>query len=84
MILKKTLYIFLPILILFSSCKEDKGIKRDLPPLGTSSINLKYATGFSVTDNRDYKILTIESDGATEEGVKATLQKVGFKAEAVD
>ena len=35
------------------------------------------------TSNPD-KILTIESDGATEEDVKATLQKVGFKAEAVD
>lgn len=34
------------------------------------------------TTNPD-KILTIESDGATEEDVKATLQKVGFKAEAV-
>ncbi|MCM4166614.1 hypothetical protein KCTC52924_03554 [Arenibacter antarcticus] len=30
------------------------------------------------------KILTIKSDGATEEDVKATLQKLGFKAEAVD
>ncbi|PRX56108.1 heavy-metal-associated domain-containing protein [Flagellimonas meridianipacifica] len=30
------------------------------------------------------KILTIKSDGASEEDVKATLQKVGFNAEAVD
>ena len=30
------------------------------------------------------EILTIESDGATEEEVKATLQKEGFKAESVD
>lgn len=29
------------------------------------------------------KILTIKSDGATEEEIKTTLQKVGFKAEAV-
>ena len=35
------------------------------------------------TANAD-KILTIESNGATEEDVKATLQKVGFKAESVD
>jgi copper chaperone len=35
------------------------------------------------TANAD-KILTIESDGASEEDVKSTLQKVGFKAEAVD
>ena len=30
------------------------------------------------------KILTIKSDGASEEDVKATLHKVGFNAEAVD
>ena len=35
------------------------------------------------TSNPD-KILTIESDGATEEDVKTVLQKVGFKAEPVD
>ncbi|AFL82606.1 copper chaperone [Aequorivita sublithincola DSM 14238] len=35
------------------------------------------------TANPD-KILTIESDGASEEDIKATLQKVGFKAETVD
>jgi copper chaperone len=35
------------------------------------------------TTNSD-KILTIESDGATEEDVKATLQKIGFKAEAIN
>tara|TARA_R110000868_G_scaffold67368_2_gene200107 strand:- start:2646 stop:2858 length:213 start_codon:yes stop_codon:yes gene_type:complete len=35
------------------------------------------------TANAD-KILTIESDGATEEDVKTTLQKVGFKAETIN
>ncbi|MDF0716581.1 heavy-metal-associated domain-containing protein [Muricauda sp. 334s03] len=35
------------------------------------------------TTNAD-KILTIESDGASEEDVKATLQKVGFKAESIE
>ncbi|QHI36555.1 hypothetical protein IMCC3317_19180 [Kordia antarctica] len=35
------------------------------------------------TTNPD-KILTIEGDGASEEDVKATLQKIGFKAESVD
>ena len=34
------------------------------------------------TTNPD-KILTIKSDGASEEAVKATLQKVVFKAESV-
>tara|TARA_R110000765_G_scaffold9911_2_gene30822 strand:+ start:12121 stop:12339 length:219 start_codon:yes stop_codon:yes gene_type:complete len=35
------------------------------------------------TDNPD-KILTVESNGASEEDVKATLQKIGFKAESVN
>jgi copper chaperone len=35
------------------------------------------------TTNPD-KILTIESEGATEEDVIATLQKIGFKAESVN
>ena len=35
------------------------------------------------TANPD-KILTIESDGASEEDLKSTLQKIGFKAEVVD
>ncbi|WP_025663192.1 heavy-metal-associated domain-containing protein [Aquimarina megaterium] len=35
------------------------------------------------TNNLD-KILTVESESATEEEVKATLQKVGFKAESID
>jgi copper chaperone len=35
------------------------------------------------TANPD-KILTIKSDGATEEDVKATLQKVGFKANLIN
>ena len=35
------------------------------------------------TANPD-KILIIESNGATEEDVKTTLQKIGFKAESVD
>ncbi len=34
------------------------------------------------TNNAD-KILTIESNGATEDEVKATLQKIGFKAESI-
>ena len=35
------------------------------------------------TANPD-KILTIESDGASEEDLKSTLQKIGFKAELVN
>lgn len=35
------------------------------------------------TDNPD-RILTVESNGASEEDVKATLQKIGFKAASVN
>ena len=35
------------------------------------------------TTNPD-KILTVESNGASEEDVKATLQKIGFTAESVN
>ncbi|HDZ13676.1 hypothetical protein LCGC14_0529500 [marine sediment metagenome] len=35
------------------------------------------------TANPD-KILTVESNGATEEDVKTTLQKIGFTAESVN
>lgn len=35
------------------------------------------------TANPD-KILTIESDGVTEEDIKALLQKIGFKVELLD
>ena len=35
------------------------------------------------TTNPD-KILTVESNGASEEDVKTTLQKIGFKAESVN
>lgn len=35
------------------------------------------------TNNAD-KILTIESNGATEDEIKATLEKIGFKAESVN
>ena len=39
---------------------------------------------WEVDTNNPDKILTVEADSATEEEVKATLQKVGFKAETVD
>lgn len=35
------------------------------------------------TTNPD-KILTVESNGASEEDVKTTLLKIGFKAESID
>tara|TARA_R110002072_G_scaffold241151_2_gene399935 strand:- start:781 stop:993 length:213 start_codon:yes stop_codon:yes gene_type:complete len=39
---------------------------------------------WEVDTNNPDKILTIESNGATEDEVKTTLQKVGFKAESID
>ena len=61
MILKKALYIFLPILFFLSSCKEDKGIERQLPPLAEDGMQLKYAQGFEVEHHTDYKVLTIKN-----------------------
>ncbi|WP_339667001.1 heavy-metal-associated domain-containing protein [Maribacter arcticus] len=46
--------------------------------------NQKGVESWEVDTANPDKILTIESDGATEEDVQATLQKVGFKAEFVD
>ncbi|SFN39712.1 copper chaperone [Bizionia echini] len=39
---------------------------------------------WEVDTNNPDKILTVETDSATEEEVKVTLQKVGFKAESID
>ena len=39
---------------------------------------------WEVDTNNPDKILTVETNSATEEEVKATLQKVGFKAESID
>ncbi|PVW13719.1 heavy-metal-associated domain-containing protein [Marixanthomonas spongiae] len=38
---------------------------------------------WEVDTNNPDKILTVEADSATEEEVRATLQKVGFKAEKI-
>tara|TARA_R110002073_G_scaffold293194_2_gene458763 strand:+ start:40228 stop:40440 length:213 start_codon:yes stop_codon:yes gene_type:complete len=39
---------------------------------------------WEVDTNNPDKILTIQSNGATEDEVRTTLQKVGFKAESLD
>lgn len=39
---------------------------------------------WEVDTNNPDKILTIKSNGATEDELKTTLQKVGFKAESID
>ena len=39
---------------------------------------------WEVDTNNPDKILTVESESTTEEEVKATLQKVGFKAEKIE
>ncbi len=39
---------------------------------------------WEVDTNNPDKILTIESNGASEDDVKSTLQKIGFKAESVN
>jgi len=39
---------------------------------------------WNVDTNDPDKILTVESNGATEEDVETTLQKIGFKAEKIE
>ena len=48
------------IVILLFSCKEDKGLTRQLPPVERQN-HLKYAEGFSITETETSKILTITS-----------------------
>lgn len=43
------------------SCKEDKGISRNLHPLEKKTISLSCADGFSITDNGNYSVLTISN-----------------------
>ncbi|BAO76835.1 ABC transporter substrate-binding protein [Winogradskyella sp. PG-2] len=57
--MKKVIILFLVSTILFTSCKEDNGISVQLPPKLDENISLKYAKGFSVSDNGNYKVLTI-------------------------
>lgn len=44
----------------------------------------KGVESWEVDTSNPNKTLTIESDGATEEDIKTTLQKVDFKAESID
>jgi iron complex transport system substrate-binding protein len=64
--------LFLLIICITLSCKEDKGISIKLPPLETEDTNLspdaemelqelKYAEGFITTTMGNYKLLTIKS-----------------------
>ena len=59
--LKKTFYIFLHISIFLTSCKEGPDYIREFPPLEEKTISIKYAKGFSVSDNGDFKILSISN-----------------------
>ncbi|WP_290699908.1 ABC transporter substrate-binding protein [Lacinutrix sp.] len=50
------------ILLVFSSCKEDKEIEIKLSPLETkSNTTVAYAEGFSITKNNNHNILEIKS-----------------------
>ena len=59
--MKKSFYIFLPILILFTRCKQGPDYIRELPPLDEKTTPIKYAKVFAVSDNGDFKILTISN-----------------------
>lgn len=45
---------------------------------------LEGVDNWEVDTNNPDKILTIKSNGVKENDVKATLQKIGFKAESID
>ncbi|MBN2867439.1 MAG: hypothetical protein JXK08_02100, partial [Flavobacteriaceae bacterium] len=58
--LQKQLLLYISIfLLLFTNCKEDKGIKRPLPTTIETSLNIEYAKGFSIKNNKNFKVLTI-------------------------
>ncbi|WP_299123674.1 ABC transporter substrate-binding protein [uncultured Winogradskyella sp.] len=57
--LRKTFYLFFTISILFINCKEGPDYVREIPPLIEKTNTLKYAKGFTINDNGNYKVLTI-------------------------
>ncbi|OEK08708.1 ABC transporter substrate-binding protein [Flavivirga aquatica] len=48
-------------LFLLTSCKEDKGISRTLPPSNAKKVNIKYAKGFKITHYKTYKEILVTS-----------------------
>ncbi|PWH83147.1 ABC transporter substrate-binding protein [Algibacter marinivivus] len=50
---------FVLILFLLLACKKEKGINRKTPASTVKNIALKYAKGFTVTENDNYKVLEI-------------------------
>lgn len=58
--LQKHLLLFISVfLLLFTNCKEDKGIKKPLPTTTETILNIDYAKGFSIKNNKNFKVLTI-------------------------
>ena len=58
--LQKHLLLYISVfLLLFTNCKEDKGIKKPLPATIKTSLNIDYAKGFSIKNNGNFKVLTI-------------------------
>ncbi|WP_044403907.1 ABC transporter substrate-binding protein [Lacinutrix sp. Hel_I_90] len=54
--------IILFFIIAFIACKEDKGIRKPLPPLNkTDNNNIAYAEGFSIEDNGNFSVLEIKN-----------------------
>ena len=89
--MKKAFYILLPILILLYGCKNEKGLKRDLPESVAKTIDLKYAKGFTVDYNSNFKILTINNPWPESEKTykyliasKEQLSKMTFPNDAYD
>ncbi|WP_369993995.1 ABC transporter substrate-binding protein [Winogradskyella sp.] len=89
--MKKAFYILLPILILLYGCKNEKGLKRDLPESVAKTIDLKYAKGFTVDYNSNFKVLTINNPWPESEKTykyliasKEQLSKMTFPKDAYD
>ena len=58
--MKRIIYIFAVLIIV--SCKEDKGISRQLPPVeAKEQPKTKYAEGFTITNHTNYSVLKISN-----------------------
>ncbi|WP_370003248.1 ABC transporter substrate-binding protein [Winogradskyella sp.] len=72
-------------------CKNEKGLKRDLPESVAKTIDLKYAKGFTVDYNSNFKVLTINNPWPESEKTykyliasKEQLSKMTFPKDAYD
>jgi len=84
-------FVFLVIIGLFFSCKQDKGIHIKLPPLQKEQIVLKHATGFSITKYKGFTSIEIVTPWPNAKNTlkyilvnKENAAKVAFMKDAYD